>query len=59
MSLLTRLNPRKREYEEEHAAVERRLALQELKARRFEVRLKRLELELGVVVPEIIEQEIK
>lgn len=49
MKLLARLNPRYKEYQETHADIERRLSDQELKAVRFEARLKRLELELGVV----------
>jgi hypothetical protein len=59
MSLLDKINPRRAQYQEEHTRVERRLTAQENQVRRFEIRLRRLELELGVMVPEILEEEKK
>lgn len=48
MSFLTKLNKRS-EAQEEHAEVERRLSMQEKKVKIHEYRLKRLELELGIL----------
>ena len=48
------LSPRVREHKENVAQVERRLSVQERTAASHERRLKRLELELGIVVPDIL-----
>ena len=45
------LNPRLAEHEQEVEQVERRLALQERRALSHERRLRRLELEVGILMP--------